>query len=45
MSQPFVVSERCGRTVTLTLNRAEVRNAIGTQQDCLDLVAAVRAAQ
>src|SRR5882762_589447 len=45
MSQPFVVSELCGRTVTLTLNRPEVRNAIGTQQDCLDFVAAVRAAQ
>jgi 2-(1,2-epoxy-1,2-dihydrophenyl)acetyl-CoA isomerase len=45
MNQPFVVSERRGRTVTLTLNRPEVRNAIGTQQDCLDFVAAVRAAQ
>jgi 2-(1,2-epoxy-1,2-dihydrophenyl)acetyl-CoA isomerase len=29
MNQPFVLSERCGRTVTLTLNRPEVRNAIG----------------
>jgi 2-(1,2-epoxy-1,2-dihydrophenyl)acetyl-CoA isomerase len=33
MNQPFVVSELCGR------------NAIGTQRDCLDFVAAVRAAQ
>ena len=45
MNQPFVVSELCGRIATLTLNRPEVRNAIGTHQDCLDFVAAVRAAQ
>jgi enoyl-CoA hydratase/carnithine racemase len=31
MNQPFVVSELCGRIATLTLNRPEVRNAIGTQ--------------
>src|SRR5882672_11802153 len=45
MNQPFVVSGLCGRIATLTLHRPEVRNAIGTQQDCLDFVAAVRAAQ
>ena len=45
MSQPFVISERRERTITLTLNHPEVRNAIGTQQDCQELVAAVRAAQ
>jgi 2-(1,2-epoxy-1,2-dihydrophenyl)acetyl-CoA isomerase len=45
MSPSFVVSERRGRTITLTLNRPEVRNAIGTQQDCQELVAAVCAAQ
>jgi 2-(1,2-epoxy-1,2-dihydrophenyl)acetyl-CoA isomerase len=45
MNQPFVVSELRGRIATLTLNRPEVRNAIGTHQDCLDFVAAVRAAQ
>jgi hypothetical protein len=36
MNQPFVVSELCGRIATLTLNRPEVRNAIGTHQDCQD---------
>jgi 2-(1,2-epoxy-1,2-dihydrophenyl)acetyl-CoA isomerase len=45
MNQPFVVNDRSGRIAQITLNRPEVRNAIGTHQDCLDFVAAVRAVQ
>jgi len=44
MSEPFVRYEQDGRIVTLTLNRADSRNAIGTHQDCLDFVAAVQRA-
>lgn len=43
-SAPFVRYEQDGRVVTLTLNRPEARNAIGTHQDCEDLVAAVERA-
>ncbi len=43
-SAPFVRYEQEGRIVTLTLNRPEARNAIGTHQDCEDLVAAVERA-
>lgn len=44
MSAPYVLYEKSGRVVTLTLNRAESRNAIGTHQDCFDLVDAVERA-
>lgn len=40
----FVAFEKSGRVATLTLNRPESRNAIGTQEDCDDIVAAVRRA-
>lgn len=37
----FVLYETSGRVVTLTLNNPEERNAIGTQQQCEDIVQAV----
>ncbi len=40
----FVVYEQQGRVVTLTLNNPDQRNAIGTQQDCDDIVAALKRA-
>jgi 2-(1,2-epoxy-1,2-dihydrophenyl)acetyl-CoA isomerase len=40
---PFVLVERRGPVAILTLNRPESLNAIGTQQDCVDLVNAVEA--
>lgn len=45
MTDPFVRYEQDGRIVTLTLNRPDARNAIGTHQDCLDFVAALQRAQ
>jgi enoyl-CoA hydratase/carnithine racemase len=45
MAEPFVRSQRDGQIVTLTLNRAASRNAIGTLQDCEDFVAALQQAQ
>ena len=45
MSTPFVRYEQNGAIVTLTMDRAETRNAIATHQDCADLVAAVQRAQ
>jgi 2-(1,2-epoxy-1,2-dihydrophenyl)acetyl-CoA isomerase len=39
--EPFVKREVAGRVATLTLNRPDVRNAIGTLEDCADLVNAV----
>jgi enoyl-CoA hydratase/carnithine racemase len=44
MSGPFVHYEKSGRVVTLTFIRPDVRNAIGTRQDCRDIVAAVGSA-
>lgn len=41
MTAPFALYEQTGRVVRLTLNRADSRNAIGTHQDCIDLVEAV----
>lgn len=37
-SEPFVLYQQDGRVVTLTLNRPESRNAIGTHGDCQALV-------
>lgn len=41
---PFLLTERHGRVVTLTLNRPDERNAIGSHADCAELVDAVEAA-
>jgi enoyl-CoA hydratase/carnithine racemase len=45
MSQPFVRYEKTNSVVTLTFDRAEVRNAIGSHQDCQDILEALRRAQ
>ena len=45
MSDPFVLYRQEGAIVTLTLNLADSRNAIGTHQDCEDLAAAFVRAQ
>jgi enoyl-CoA hydratase/carnithine racemase len=37
----FALYEKTGRIATVTLNRPDARNAIGTQQDCDDLVGAL----
>jgi enoyl-CoA hydratase/carnithine racemase len=37
----FAAYEKSGRVATITLNRPESRNAIGTQQDCDDLAGAL----
>ena len=44
MNQPYVRSEQQGRVVTLTLDRPALRNAIGSHEDCAQLVAAVEQA-
>ncbi|SER03955.1 Enoyl-CoA hydratase/carnithine racemase [Solimonas aquatica] len=44
-ASPFVRYEIQDRIVTLTLDRAESRNAIATQADCDDIVAALTRAQ
>jgi enoyl-CoA hydratase/carnithine racemase len=44
MSESFVRYEQQGRVVTLTLARPATHNAIGSLQDCVDLVAAVQRA-
>ena len=44
MSEPFILYVQQGRIVTLTLNRADERNAIGSHADCADLVDAVERA-
>jgi 2-(1,2-epoxy-1,2-dihydrophenyl)acetyl-CoA isomerase len=44
MPDPFVHCEKDGRVVTLTFDRPDVRNAIGTHQDCRDIVDAVQRA-
>lgn len=38
---PFVEIQRNGRVAILTFNRPETLNAIGTHEDCMDLVAAI----
>lgn len=45
MSDPFVIYTQAGAVVTLTMNRPDSRNAIGTHQDCDDLAAAFERAQ
>jgi 2-(1,2-epoxy-1,2-dihydrophenyl)acetyl-CoA isomerase len=42
MSSDFIRYEQHGRVVTLTLNRPDERNAIGSHEDCQALVAAVQ---
>jgi 2-(1,2-epoxy-1,2-dihydrophenyl)acetyl-CoA isomerase len=45
MSDSFVSFARADKTVTITFNRPDIRNAISTQQDCQDLVEAIQWAQ
>jgi 2-(1,2-epoxy-1,2-dihydrophenyl)acetyl-CoA isomerase len=45
MSDSFISFTRSDRTVTITLNRPDIRNAITTHQDCRDLVEAIQHAQ
>ena len=40
----FIRCEQQGRIVTLTMNRPDERNAVGSHADCADLVDAVEAA-
>jgi 2-(1,2-epoxy-1,2-dihydrophenyl)acetyl-CoA isomerase len=40
---PFVTVERRGRVAVITFNRPDTLNAIGTHQDCMDLVDAIDA--
>ncbi|HEX6704651.1 MAG TPA: crotonase/enoyl-CoA hydratase family protein [Albitalea sp.] len=44
MNQPYVRYQKQGRVVTLTLDRPALRNAIGSHDDCAQLVAAVEQA-
>jgi enoyl-CoA hydratase/carnithine racemase len=44
MSEPFILYEKTGRVVTVTLNRPETRNAIGSFEDCEALIGAVERA-
>jgi 2-(1,2-epoxy-1,2-dihydrophenyl)acetyl-CoA isomerase len=44
MSDPFVLYEKTGRVVTLTLNRPDTRNALAAHADCDALVEALQAA-
>lgn len=45
MSGVFTKYEKSERVATITLNRPEARNAIGTHQDCRDFVDALQRAQ
>ena len=45
MNHSFARYEKDGRIATVTLDHAEARNAIGTHQDCRDLVSAIQQAQ
>lgn len=44
MTEPFVLYETRDRVAILTLNRPDARNAIGSHDDCAELVAAVQRA-
>ncbi len=44
MSEPFVIYEKAGRVVTVTMNRPETRNAIASFNDCEQLVDALEKA-
>ena len=45
MSDPFIRYEQQGRVVTLTMNRPDERNAIGSHADCDDFIDALARAQ
>ncbi len=45
MTEPYVRYQQDGAIVTLTLNRPDSRNAVGTHQDCIDLAEAFERAQ
>jgi 2-(1,2-epoxy-1,2-dihydrophenyl)acetyl-CoA isomerase len=45
VTESFVHYAAADRIVTLTLNRPETRNAIGAQQDCQDVIDALRRAE
>jgi 2-(1,2-epoxy-1,2-dihydrophenyl)acetyl-CoA isomerase len=45
MSDSFVLFEKRGHVAILTMNRTGTRNAIGTHQDCRDLVDVIESAQ
>jgi enoyl-CoA hydratase/carnithine racemase len=45
VAEPFVIYEKSGRIVTVTMNRPESRNAIATFEDCEALVGAVTRAE
>lgn len=45
MAEPFILYEKSGRIVTLTMNRPDTRNAIATFDDCDALVEAVARAE
>jgi enoyl-CoA hydratase/carnithine racemase len=45
MTDSFILATRQGRVVTLTMNRPDERNALGTHADCAALVDAVAAAE
>ena len=45
MTENFVQYAAADRVATLTLNRPDSRNAIGAQQDCLDLIEALQRAE
>jgi 2-(1,2-epoxy-1,2-dihydrophenyl)acetyl-CoA isomerase len=44
MSEPFVLYEKTGRVVVVTLNRPDSRNAVAEHEDCEALVAALHRA-
>ncbi|MGB8364143.1 MAG: crotonase/enoyl-CoA hydratase family protein [Rhizomicrobium sp.] len=44
MTSPFVLYEKAGRVVTLTLNRPDTRNALASHEDCRSLVEALETA-
>jgi len=44
MSEPFILYEKTGRIVTVTLNRPDTRNAIASFEDCDALIEAIERA-
>ena len=45
MSEPFILYEKAGRIVTITMNRPDRRNAVGTFEDCEELIDAFSRAE
>jgi 2-(1,2-epoxy-1,2-dihydrophenyl)acetyl-CoA isomerase len=45
MHEPFLKTEKIGRIAVLTFNRPQLRNAIGTLEDCAHIVNALEAAE